>query len=185
MPAPSIESSNQIPGLKLVRLAAFGDDRGRFVETFRTEWFRERTWTVVQTNRSESRAGTLRGLHYHFHQVDYWHVIAGHLSVLLADLRRSSPAFKQTQIIDLRGDEPAGLFIPVGVAHGFYAHTDVTLTYIVDNYYDGSDEHGVHYADPELGLTVDLRLQHGLPLLSPRDQKNPLLRAIPYEQLPA
>jgi len=42
------------------------------LETFRKDWFPERTWEIVQTNRSDSIAGVLRGLHCRFKQVDYW-----------------------------------------------------------------------------------------------------------------
>ncbi len=175
-----IVESEDIVGVKVVRLLPFGDERGRFMETFRKEWFPERSWDVVQANRSESAAGVLRGLHYHFRQVDYWHVISGEVRVGLADLRAGSPTCGASQVITLRGDEPTGLFIPSGVAHGFYAVTDVTLTYIVDNYYDGDDELGVAWDDPE--LAVDWGVD--APILSARDQANPRWQEISAEHLP-
>ena len=46
------------------------------------------------------------------------------------------------------GDALVGLFIPVGVAHGFAALTPTVLTSIVDNYYDSNDEYGVAWDDP-------------------------------------
>jgi dTDP-4-dehydrorhamnose 3,5-epimerase len=169
-----IVASTQIAGVKFAQLRAFGDERGRFMETFRKGWFPERTWDIVQTNRSDSKAGVLRGLHYHFHQVDYWYCVAGVLRVGLADLRRSSPTYGKSQVIEIGDANQTGVFIPCGVAHGFYAVTDVTLTYIVDNYYDGGDELGVAWDDPALALpwSVDA------PILSARDQKNPLLQDI-------
>ena len=69
-----IENCARIDGIKYVHLRGFGDERGRFMETFRREWFPERSWDMIQANRSDSVAGVLRGLHYHFHQVDYWYV---------------------------------------------------------------------------------------------------------------
>lgn len=169
-----IVESKDIVGVKVVRLRVFGDERGRFMETFRKEWFPERSWDVVQTNRSESAAGVLRGLHYHFRQVDYWHVIRGEVRVGLADLRVGSPTRGASQVVTLRGDEPTGLLIPTGVAHGFYAVTAVTLTYIVDNYYDGDDELGVAWDDPELAVEWGVTE----PVLSARDRANPLWREI-------
>lgn len=177
---PEFHESVLIPGVKHVRLQTYGDDRGRFTETFRTEWFPERAWSIVQTNRSESRAGVLRGLHYHFRQVDYWHIVSGHARVGLADLRPGSPAFGRSEVIDVRGDEPAGLFIPVGVAHGFYAVTDVVLIYVVDNTYDGGDEHGVLWNDDALAVPWG----EIAPVLSRRDEGNPRLNDIPAERLP-
>lgn len=88
---PIIRESDVIAGVYIVELTAHADNRGWFMETFRKEWFPQRSWQQVQTNRSESRAGVLRGLHYHHHQVDYWHVIHGEIRAGLVDLRPGSP----------------------------------------------------------------------------------------------
>lgn len=175
-----IVESTKIQGVKFAHLRAFGDERGRFMETFRKGWFPERTWEIVQTNRSDSKAGVLRGLHYHFRQVDYWYCAAGVLRVGLADLRRSSPTYCASQVIEIGDNSQVGVFIPCGVAHGFYAVTDVTLTYMVDNYYDGGDELGVAWDDRSLAVPWGV----DAPILSGRDQKNPLLQEIPEHLRP-
>ena len=175
-----IVESKTIPGVKIVRLRCFQDERGQFMELFRKDWFPERSWDVVQSNRSDSVAGVLRGLHFHHRQVDYWHAPRGEIRVALADLRRSSPSFGNIEVIDLGQDEPAGLFIPIGVAHGFYAKTEATLTYIVDNYYDGQDELGIAWNDPE--LNIDWGVSDAI--LSDRDRENPFLADIAREVLP-
>ncbi len=177
---PHIEESSAIKDVQIVTLKIFGDERGRFMETFRKEWFPQRSWDIVQTNRSDSQAGVLRGLHYHFKQVDYWYVMAGQIRAGLVDLRPGSPTYGATQTIEMGEEYQLGVFIPVGVAHGFVALTDVTLTYIVDNYYDSRDEFGVAWNDPEIGLSWGV----DSPLVSPRDSANPLLKAISPEQMP-
>jgi dTDP-4-dehydrorhamnose 3,5-epimerase len=177
---PTITDLPDIQGVQLAELTAWSDQRGQFIETFRKEWFPQRAWERVQSNRSDSVEGVLRGLHYHFHQVDYWYVPRGRIRVGLADLRPASPTFRQSTVLELSEDLPRGLYIPCGVAHGFLALTDATLTYIVDNYYDSSDEHGVYWADPDLAVPWG----HGSPLLSPRDRANAYLRDIPQEALP-
>ena len=68
---PQIEESNLIKDVQIVTLKPFEDERGRFMETFRREWFPQRSWDKMQSNRSESIAGVVRGLHYHFYQVDW------------------------------------------------------------------------------------------------------------------
>lgn len=178
---PHIAESTQISGVFIVKLQAFGDDRGRFLETFRTEWFPQREWTIIQSNRSDSKAGVLRGLHYHHHQVDYWYVTKGAIRAGMVDLRPSSATYMATQTIELSAENDTGLFVPIGVAHGFVALTDATLTYIVDNYYNGGrDENGVAWNDPDINLNWGITE----PLLSPRDIKNAFLRDIPAENLP-
>ncbi|MEM7346822.1 MAG: dTDP-4-dehydrorhamnose 3,5-epimerase [Chloroflexota bacterium] len=176
---PDIQESAHIEGLQIVTLKAFGDDRGRFMETFRKEWFPQRSWDILQMNRSESTAGVLRGLHYHFYQVDYWCVLAGTIRAGLYDMRPDSPTYGTTQTIEMGETNEIGLFIPIGVAHGFITLTDATLTYVVDNYYNGDDEHGIAWNDPEVAMPWGVEA----PVLSSRDADNPWLKDIPQDKL--
>lgn len=177
----NVRESDLIKGVFSVDLEAHGDQRGRFAEIFRKEWFPQRSWEKVQWSRSESQAGTLRGLHYHHQQVDYWHCAAGRMRAGLVDLRQTSPTRGQAQIVELDQEQLTGLFIPAGVAHGFYAVTEMMLFYLVDNYYDGQDELGIAWNDPAIGL--DWRAAD-TPILSERDGQNPLLADIPAANLP-
>ncbi len=170
-----------IEGVYTVPLRVFGDDRGSFAEVFRREWFPMVNWDEMQMNRSISKPGVLRGLHYHLNQIDYWLLLDGRIRVGLADLRESSPTYKTGATIDLDAAEPTGLFIPSGVAHGFYAQTDMTLMYVVNQYYKGGeDERGLAWDDPELGVAWDV----SDPVLSQRDQENKPLSALVSEVLP-
>lgn len=172
-----------IAGVFSIDLEVFGDDRGRFSEMFRDEWFPERQWRQVQVNRSHSSANILRGLHYHHKQADYWHPLAGTIRVGLYDLRPKSPTHGRGETFDISGEDFTGLFIPPGVAHGFFGVTDLTLIYVVDSYYDGADELGVAWNDPALGL--DWGLPPGLqPVISDRDATNPRLADIDAADLP-
>lgn len=175
-----ILASPHILDVRTVKFRIFADSRGQFMETFRKEWFPDRTWDIIQSNRSQSVAGVLRGLHYHHKQVDYWQLLAGKIRVGLADLRPWSPTYRATEIIDVDAAHPLGIYIPVGVAHGFYALTDATLLYLVDNYYTGSDELGVAWNDPELGVNWGV----DNPILSERDATNARLADIPPGLLP-
>ena len=171
---PDIKESEVIADVIVVEPNAHGDERGRFVETYRRSWFplgREMT----QANRSEKAAGAIVGLHYHLHQADYWYALRGTVRVVLHDLRVGSRTDGKTEVIELTGDNDQGLYIPRGVAHGFAAITDILLTYLVDNYYDNSDELGLAWDDPEVGADWGLTD----PILSARDQGNPLRADIP------
>lgn len=177
---PQTKESSIIKDVQIVTLNRYTDERGRFMETFRKEWFPQRSWEIIQSNRSDSKAGVLRGLHYHFFQVDYWYVVSGNIRAGLADLRPNSPTCGATQVIEMGETNQIGIFIPIGVAHGFVTLSDATLTYIVDNYYDGADEHGVAWNDPELAVPWGVES----PIVSARDAANPLLRDISADKLP-
>jgi dTDP-4-dehydrorhamnose 3,5-epimerase len=177
-----IQPHPSVSDVQLVHIKAFSDERGRFREAFRREWFPDTDFSRVQSNHSESKAGVLRGLHYHMRQVDYWYVTRGMIRVGLADLRPSSPSFRQAATLDIGDDASIGVYIPEGVAHGFYALTDASLIYYVNQYYDGgSDEHGVAWDDPDLGVAWNVSAP---PILSPRDVSNAQLRDISADKLP-
>lgn len=177
---PRIESCTQIPDVQIMIPQWMEDERGRFCEAFRAAWFPQRKWQEMQCNRSESRAGVLRGLHYHFRQADYWQLLNGTMQVGLADLRRSSPSFLQSAVLEMSAEEGTGLYIPPGVAHGFLSLTPIHMMYVVDRYYDGSDEHGVAWDDPDLAVAW----RRPDPLLSQRDRANPPWQGVPPELRP-
>jgi dTDP-4-dehydrorhamnose 3,5-epimerase len=163
----------EIDGVELLELELFGDDRGAFIETYRREWL-EGAREMVQGNLSRSRAGVLRGLHFHRRQADYWFVVDGLAFVALYDLRAGSPTEDVRFEVRLDAGSPRGLLIPAGVAHGFFAESDVVLQYLVDEVFDGSDEFGVAWDDPDIGIAWPSRT----PMLSARDGSNPPLEGI-------
>lgn len=177
---PIIRASTVIKDVLIVELTPYSDQRGQFLETFRKEWFPQRGWDNVQANRSDSRAGVLRGLHYHFHQVDYWYVVRGKIRAALADIRPDSPTCGAVETIEMGGAAQLGLFVPIGVAHGFLSLTDATLSYIVDNYYDSRDEFGIAWDDPQLAIPW----QANSPIVSSRDAANPNLADLATQQRP-
>jgi len=57
----------------------------------------------------------------------------------------------------------------------------MTITYLVDGYYDPDDELGVAWDDPEIGADWGL----SEPMLSGRDASNPARTDLPAHLLPA
>jgi len=172
--------SERIRGVYIVPLSAFTDERGYFFESFRQSWLPPGTPEMVQGNVSFSRAGVLRGMHYHLRQADFWLVPSGHVRAALYDLRAASPTRGAAHVLELGDGDPFGLYIPPGVAHGHYAVSASLMTYLVDQYYDNSDERGIYWNDPALGIEWGARD----PILSARDRQNPRLTEIPSELLP-
>jgi dTDP-4-dehydrorhamnose 3,5-epimerase len=95
---PDIKPSDVISDVIVVEPDSHGDERGRFVETYRRSWFglgRE----MIQGNRTEKQAGAIVGLHYHLHQADYWYVLRGRARVVLHDLRTGFSISTVTSIV--------------------------------------------------------------------------------------
>ncbi len=177
-----VTESPAVAGVFVVRPQVFGDERGVFVETWRHEWV-PGARPMVQGNRADRAAGCLVGLHYHLHQADYWYVPSGRAFVALCDLRAGSPTEGGVLTMEMDGETHLGLYIPPGVAHGFYAVTDMTITYLVDGYYDPADELGVAWDDPDLGVAWPLG-DGEAPVLSDRDRSNPRRAELPEELVP-
>lgn len=163
-----------IEGALRFELSRFDDDRGWLVEDYRRAWVPEAR-EMVQGNVSFSHAGVLRGLHFHRRQADWWTFVSGAAFVGLYDLREGSPTRGVGVGVRIDTDEGlAGLYLPPGVAHGFYAERDLYLQYLVDAYYDGADEFGLAWDDPDLGIAWP----DTAPVTSERDRTNPSLREV-------
>ena len=176
---PKIIESQLIQGVYTVEPEGHGDSRGLFFETYRREWFPQGR-EMIQGNRSDKAAGAVVGLHYHLHQADYWLCPVGVARVVLHDLREGSPTDGSTEQLEISRQNCRGVFIPPGVAHGFSSLTDLTITYLVDSYYNPEDELGVAWDDPAIGADWGV----AEPVLSDRDQKNPLRSEIPPGRRP-
>jgi dTDP-4-dehydrorhamnose 3,5-epimerase len=169
----SVTESATIAGVYVVEPTVHSDARGVFIETYRREWFPQGR-EMIQANRGDRQGGAIVGLHYHLHQADYWYVPFGRARVVLHDLREGGPTNGATLSIDLgkRDDgthDHRGVFIPPGVAHGFAALADMTITYLVDGYYNPADELGVAWDDTAIGADWGV----ADPILSARDRANP------------
>jgi dTDP-4-dehydrorhamnose 3,5-epimerase len=149
-----------IDGILRIPLELHEDERGWFAELRRDSILPKPT---VQTNLSFSRAGVVRGLHYHERgQDDLFACLRGTARVVVLD-RESGETF----IEDIGDANPVALYIPGRHAHGFEALTDVLFCYHVTSEYDPSDpdEHTIPWNDPRVAHLWSTRN----PILSARD----------------
>ncbi len=154
------------------------DDRGSFAEIWRASWTDDVPGAdgpmMRQANLSRSQARVLRGIHVHEHQADLWVVVEGRAFIGLVDLRGPLAGNGAATVQTIEAQPGDAVFLPEGVAHGFYAREALTLLYFVTNEYDGSDEHGFAWDDP----TAAVPWPDGAPILSPRDAAAPSLREL-------
>jgi dTDP-4-dehydrorhamnose 3,5-epimerase len=156
-----------------------GDERGFFVETWRTgDWARHGVpGRFVQDNQSRSRRGTLRGIHFQTHpgQGKLVRCARGRIWDVVVDLRRGSPTFGRWDAVELDDVEHRQIWIPVGFGHGFCVLSDIAdVVYKCTSLYDPATEAGIRYDDPDVGIAwPDVEL-----LLSERDRRAPALADI-------
>jgi len=174
-----------IPGMMLISLDVYRDDRGYFLESFQDTRYHDCgiNYNFVQDNRSFSRVHILRGMHYQIKrpQGHLVYVLRGTVFDVGVDLRPSSPTFGQWRGFKLSAVAHQQLFLPPGVAHGFCTLSEeVEILYKCTDYYDPKDEGGVLWSDP----TVAIDWPDCNPLIHPRDKAFPLLSEIPPERFP-
>jgi len=151
-------------GVGMTPLQLHDDDRGGLVELFRTAW--DIGPEPVQWNVVHSRENVFRGFHVHAQHTDYLVVVSGRMVLGLKDIRRESPTFGRASLIELTGRQPAAVFIPPGVGHGFYFPEPSVHIYGVSHYWAIEDELGCVWNDAELGIDWPVQA----PVLSQRDR---------------
>ncbi|MEL0660268.1 dTDP-4-dehydrorhamnose 3,5-epimerase [Psychromonas arctica] len=163
-----------IPDVKIVEPQVFGDERGFFMETFRTSLFNEHCGEreFVQENHSKSSHGILRGLHYQTEntQGKLVRVTKGEVFDVAVDMRKDSPTFGQWAGVLLSAENKRQLWVPEGFAHGFYVTTDeAEFVYKCTDVYNPSAEVSIKWDDPEINIEWPINPDQ-TPLLSAKDE---------------
>lgn len=166
-----------IPDVKIIEPAVFGDERGFFMETWQQKKFEElvtgKPTQFVQDNHSKSKQGILRGLHYQMEstQGKLVRVVAGEVFDVAVDLRKSSPTFGQWVGVLLSAENKRQLWVPEGFAHGFYVTSEeAEFVYKCTNYYDPSSEVSIKWDDATLAINWPL-VNANAPELSAKDEQ--------------
>ena len=174
-------TKTKIPDVILIEPKVFGDERGYFVETFRSDLFEQETGiktTFIQDNESRSSHGVLRGLHYQlppYAQSKLVRVIDGKVLDVTVDIRKNSPTFGQHTSAELSAENKHQLFIPRGFAHGFVVLSETAVfSYKVDNYYSPECDRGIQFDDPQ--LNIDWMIDEQQLQLSEKDKVQPLFK---------
>jgi len=147
--------STRIDGAWRFTPAVHADPRGSFRETCRATVFESLglDCQFVQDNISESVGGVLRGLHYADGMAKLTQVVYGDTYHVIADMRPNSPTYREWQAFELSYRTPNLLYVPAGVANGFYVVSErASVHYKQTRYYDPGAERRVRWNDPALAV---------------------------------
>ena len=162
-----------IEGVVIIEPEVFGDSRGYFMESFSQRVFEREVAPVrfVQDNRSYSRYGVVRGLHYQrepYAQSKLVSCPVGRVLDVAVDIREGSPTYSKHVAVELSAENHRQLFIPKGFAHGFAVLSEEALfEYKCDEFYHPEAECGIAWNDPCIG--IDWRLPKEDVILSAKD----------------
>jgi len=150
-------TKTSIEGVYIIEPTVFGDDRGYFMETYHEKEFKKTGLDLnfVQDNQSKSKKGVLRGLHFQYTrpQGKLVRAIKGAVFDVAVDLRTNSPTYGQWEGVILSEENKKQFFVPAGFAHGFLVLSDeAEFVYKCTEFYDGPDEGGILWNDPEIGI---------------------------------
>ncbi len=169
----------EIKGVFLIKPVVHHDERGYFFESFRQDLFEKHIGKIrfVQDNESYSKKGVFRGLHYQIPpkaQSKLVRVVKGKIMDVVLDLREDSPTFLKYITVELSDKNKHSLFIPKGLAHGFYTLSEYAIVnYKVDEYYSPEHERGVNVKS----LNLNFKLS---PLTSDKDRNLPEITGIQH-----
>lgn len=177
-----------IKDLYVIEPTVFGDNRGYFMETYNAEFepfikhLDGSPAQFVQDNQSRSKKGVLRGLHFQKKnpQGKLVRCLEGEVFDVAVDLRKDSETYGKWFGVLLSEENKKQFYVPEGFAHGFVVLTDTaTFSYKCTRYYDPSDEGGMMWNDPDIG--IDWHICEGMEiLLSEKDKKNPCFKQMDF-----
>ena len=166
-----------IPGLLIYTPKVFHDTRGYFFESYNSKEFSDNGVGVnfVQDNQSSSTFGVIRGLHYQlppFEQAKLVRVLTGKILDVAVDIRKGSPTFGKSFLIELSAENKKQAYIPAGFAHGFSVLSEkAEILYKCDAFYNKESEAGIHFNDPN--LNIDWMIPPGSEVVSDKDKVLP------------
>ncbi len=163
-----------IPDVKIIEPAVFGDERGFFMETWSQQKFEElvtkKPTSFVQDNHSKSKRGILRGLHYQTEntQGKLVRVTSGEVFDVAVDIRNDSATYGHWVGVYLSAENKRQLWVPKGFAHGFYVISEeAEFVYKCTDYYNPKAEVSIRWDDKDLAIEWPLK---STPILSEKDK---------------
>ena len=161
-----------IPGCVVLYPQVRHDHRGRFVKMFHRKWFEDHGLEADFREEffSDSKANVLRGMHYQSPPHDHVKlvcVIRGAITDVVLDMRVGSPTYGRAEAVALDAETAAMMYVPRGLAHGFYSRQPSTVVYRV------TTEHAPDHDMGVLWSSVDAPWPERGPVLSERDRAFP------------
>ncbi len=168
-----------IPEVLVVDHEVFEDERGFFMEVYRSDLFAEHAELglpskFVQLNHSRSAHRVTRGLHFQWDPPmgKLMRVPRGEAFLVAVDIRPDSPTLGQYESIIASERNHLQLWAPASFARGFCTLSEVAeVEYLTTGTYNSKAESGLRWNDPAIG--VDWPVDE--PILSRKDTEAQLL----------
>ncbi|HEY5854002.1 MAG TPA: dTDP-4-dehydrorhamnose 3,5-epimerase [Aldersonia sp.] len=149
----------KVPGAWEFTPRQFGDDRGLFLEWFKSSQFEKvvgRPLELAQANCSVSAAGVLRGIHFTEDppgQAKYVTCVRGGFLDVVVDLRPDSPTYGTWDSVVIDDVDRRAVYLSAGLGHAILSLEDrSTVMYLCSIEYSPELDHDLDAFDPEIGI---------------------------------
>jgi dTDP-4-dehydrorhamnose 3,5-epimerase len=169
-----VEEDPEIPGPMVIKVAKFSDERGQFVESFNSEFFRRTLGlclNIEQSNYSSSKKNVFRGMHMQRRkpQGKLVSCLSGSIKDYVLDLRPGKTMGKFfSKVLETDSEWTTMMWAPPGFAHGFHSLDHSLVHYLCSELYDQRSDGGVSPLSCGIPLPDDL-------LISAKDLNLPSL----------
>jgi dTDP-4-dehydrorhamnose 3,5-epimerase len=166
------KESTHLAEIVIVAPEVFEDERGFFMETYRTDQFKALGLPTdfVQDNHSRSKQGVLRGLHFQYEPPmgKLMRVTYGRAFLVAVDLRKGSPTLGKWWGTELSVENKKWMWAPASFARGFCVLSDwAEVQYKTTGIYNGQTDISIRFNDPDIGIQWPI----SDPQISERDKK--------------
>jgi dTDP-4-dehydrorhamnose 3,5-epimerase len=158
-------------GLKVIKFFTASDARGKFMKPWASECQKLIFDEVAEVYFSESKAGTLRGLHYqsgNHAQKKFVVCLTGMVEDIAMDMRVDSHTYGEVFRITLDCEIPKAVLVPEGFAHGIFAYKKSIIANFCSKPYAPEMEFGINWASISALQDLDVKFtSHKDELLAP------------------
>lgn len=148
-----------LPGLLELDSPELTDDRGGLRRVFDREPFEvaglPTRWEQLLLSRT-SEPGIVRGMHVQvapYTEAKLLVPVAGRMAWAVVDLRRDTPSFGRSSLVELSAERGRALFVPRGFAHGCMSLArDTLIAILTDNRHSAEHGRGFRWDDPALAI---------------------------------
>jgi dTDP-4-dehydrorhamnose 3,5-epimerase len=154
---PLTIESRQLGEVVVLLPQVFHDERGYFMETFRSDSFNDLglPQNFVQENHSYSKKGVLRGLHFQWDPPmgKLMRVTRGTAFLVAVDIRPESPTLSQWVGVEASAENRKVVWAPASFARGFCTLSeDVEVQYLCTAVYNSKGESAIRWNDPDINV---------------------------------
>ena len=159
--------NTEIKDIKIIKPNVFEDERGFFMESFRSDFLQSNNINIdfIQDNHSQSSKNVIRGLHFQWDKPlsKLIRITRGVAFVVAVDIRVKSKTFGHYVGRMISEHSKDQFWAPFGFATGFCSWSDIVeVQYKCNAYYNPNAESGINPFDKNININWPIKKSDAL-----------------------